>query len=56
MVSSFEQLAKSEITESTELAIVIGIDEYKGDTRGGKYQLIMPMVLKNPIDNLHNRY
>lgn len=40
-----------------ELPKVIAIDEYKGDTREGKYQLIIADgITKEPIDILPNRY
>ncbi|KKB33019.1 Mobile element protein [Bacillus thermotolerans] len=36
-----------------ELPTVIAIDEYKGDTREGKYQLIIANgITKEPIDIL----
>jgi len=57
IVRRFDQLAQTEITEVKELPKVIAIDEYKGDTREGKYQLIIADgVTKEPIDILPNRY
>lgn len=57
IVRRFDELAKSEITEIRELPKVIAIDEYKGDTREGKYQLIIADgITKEPIDILPNRY
>ncbi|MGB2993028.1 MAG: ISL3 family transposase [Paenisporosarcina sp.] len=57
IVRRFDELAESEITEIRELPKVIAIDEYKGDTREGKYQLIIADgVTKEPIDILPNRY
>lgn len=36
---------------------MIAIDEYKGDTREGKYQLIIEDgIMKKPLDILPNRY
>lgn len=56
IVRRFDNLAESEITEIRELPQVIAIDEYKGDTREGKYQLIIADgVTKEPIDILPNR-
>ncbi|MBM7715180.1 transposase [Bacillus thermophilus] len=37
----FDSLAVKEMTEVQELPRVIAIDEYKGDTKEGKYQLII---------------
>lgn len=53
----FDELADSEITEIRELQKVIAIDEYKGDTREGKYQLIIyDVVTKESIETLSNRF
>ena len=42
--------------EVTELPRVIAIDEYKGDTQAGKYQLIIADgETREPIDILPNR-
>jgi transposase len=58
VVRRFDELAESIINEETkELPKVIAIDEYKGDTEAGKYQLIIADgVTKEPIDILPNRY
>ncbi|MCM2591970.1 transposase, partial [Rossellomorea marisflavi] len=43
--------------EGKELPKVIAIDEYKGDTNAGKYQLIIADgITREPIDILRNRY
>lgn len=52
----FDRLAVKEMTEVQELPKVIAIDEYKGDTKAGKYQLIIADgETKEPIDILPNR-
>lgn len=52
----FDRLAVKEMTEVQELPRVIAIDEYKGDTKEGKYQLIIADgETKEPIDILPNR-
>ncbi|MBM7692098.1 transposase [Peribacillus deserti] len=57
IVRRFDQLALSEIRPVEDLPSVIAIDEYKGDTREGKYQLIIAdAVTRKPIDILPNRY
>jgi transposase len=57
IVRRFDRMAKSEIRPVEELPAVIAIDEYKGDTREGKYQLIIADgITKKPIDILPNRY
>ncbi|MFE7065215.1 ISL3 family transposase [Sutcliffiella sp. NPDC057660] len=58
VVRRFDQLAESTVNEEAkELPKVIAIDEYKGDTREGKYQLIIANgITKEPIDILPNRY
>jgi transposase len=57
IVRRFDALATKEIQEVRELPPVIAIDEYKGDTREGKYQLIIANgETKEPIDILPNRY
>jgi transposase len=57
IVRRFDQMAQSEIRPVIELPAVIAIDEYKGDTREGKYQLIIADgVTRKPIDILPNRY
>ncbi|MFS0865697.1 ISL3 family transposase [Fredinandcohnia sp. 179-A 10B2 NHS] len=58
IVRRFDELAESTVNEEVkELPKVIAIDEYKGDTREGKYQLIVANgITKEPIDILPNRY
>lgn len=58
IVRRFDQLAKETVNEEAkDLPKVIAIDEYKGDTREGKYQLIIADgTTKEPIDILPNRY
>lgn len=56
IVRRFDELAKRELKEVHELPRVIAIDEYKGDTNEGKYQLIIANgETKEPIDILPNR-
>ncbi|WP_047983024.1 ISL3 family transposase [Ornithinibacillus californiensis] len=57
IVRRFDQLAETEIKEVNSLPSVIAIDEYKGDTKEGKYQLIIADgITKQPLDILPNRY
>jgi len=58
IVRRFDALAKTSVEEEpNELPKAIAIDEYKGDTKEGKYQLIIAnAVTKEPIDILPNRY
>ncbi|MDE3838084.1 ISL3 family transposase [Bacillus methanolicus] len=57
VVRRFDRLASSEIRAVEELPKIIAIDEYKGDTKEGKYQLIIADgVTKKPLDILPNRY
>ncbi|WP_246946200.1 ISL3 family transposase [Bacillus pinisoli] len=57
VVRRFDQIANNEIKKVELLPTVIAIDEYKGDTREGKYQLIIADgVTKQPLDILPNRY
>ncbi|MDR4888546.1 ISL3 family transposase, partial [Fredinandcohnia sp. QZ13] len=57
IIRRFDQISRSEIRPVEELPNVIAIDEYKGDTREGKYQLIIADgITKEPIDILPNRY
>ena len=52
----FDQIGDSEIKEVEELPEIIAIDEYKGDTDEGKYQLIIANgMTREPIDILPNR-
>jgi transposase len=56
VVRRFDNAAKSEIRPIEVLPKAIAIDEYKGDTREGKYQLIIADAFtKEPIDILPNR-
>lgn len=56
IVRRFDVLALQELTETAKLPRVIAIDEYKGDTREGKYQLIIADgETREPIDILPNR-
>jgi transposase len=58
VVRRFDQLAEVTVNEvAKELPKVIAIDEYKGDTKEGKYQLIIANgITREPIDILPNRY
>ena len=57
IVRRFDQLAEKQIKRVESLPPVIAIDEYKGDTIEGKYQLIIADgVTKQPLDILPNRY
>ena len=56
VIRRFDQLAKKELKEIKELPKVIAIDEYKGDTQEGKYQVIIADgETREPIDILPNR-
>lgn len=56
IVRRFDLVALQEVTEPAKLPRVIAIDEYKGDTREGKYQLIIADgETREPIDILPNR-
>lgn len=56
IVRRFDLVALQELTETAKLPRTIAIDEYKGDTREGKYQLIIANgETKEPIDILPNR-
>lgn len=56
IVRRFDLVALQEVTETAKLPRVIAIDEYKGDTREGKYQLIIADgETREPIDILPNR-
>jgi len=57
IVRRFDKISRSEIKPVEALPTVIAIDEYKGDTKEGKYQLIIANpITKQPIDILPNRY
>lgn len=52
----FDQMAKETVKNVQELPSVIAIDEYKGDTNEGKFQLIIADgQTKKPLDILPNR-
>ena len=52
----FDQIAQTEVKQVESLPRVIAMDEYKGDTREGKYQLIIADgITKQPLDILPNR-
>lgn len=56
IIRRFDALAEQELQETRELPSAISIDEYKGDTSEGKYQLIIADALtREPIDILPNR-
>ena len=57
VIRRFDRIATEEIHQVEELPKVIAIDEYKGDTQEGKYQLIIADgITRKPIDILPNRY
>ncbi|APH03591.1 ISL3 family transposase [Bacillus weihaiensis] len=58
VVRRFDDLSQNTIQEDPkELPRAIAIDEYKGDTKEGKYQLIIADAeTREPIDILPNRY
>ena len=41
MIRRFKKIAKKEMVAGVHLPKAIAIDEYKGDTDAGKYQLII---------------
>ncbi|GFZ81818.1 ISL3 family transposase [Compostibacillus humi] len=56
IIRRFDELAEKELKDVEELPRVISIDEYKGDTKEGKYQVIIANgETKEPIDILPNR-
>ncbi|PGL69241.1 hypothetical protein [Bacillus sp. AFS055030] len=56
VIRGFDELSKKEINQVTALPKVIAIDEYKGDTQAGKYQLIIVNgKTRKLIDILPNR-
>ncbi len=56
-IRRFDHIAKGEIRKVDQLPKVIAIDEYKGDTREGKYQFIIANgITREPIDILPNRH
>lgn len=57
LIRRFDRISESEIKPVKKLPKVIAIDEYKGDTKEGKYQVIIADGLtKEPLDILPNRY
>lgn len=57
IVRRFDKLAEAQIKSVEALPPIIAIDEYKGDTSEGKYQLIIADgITKQPLDILPNRY
>lgn len=58
IVRRFDEFAGNTVEEEpNELPKAIAIDEYKGDTKEGKFQLIIAdAVTREPIDILPNRY
>lgn len=55
-IRRFDQISASYLKETEELPEVIAIDEYKGDTNEGKYQLIIADgETGKPLDILPNR-
>src|SRR5690606_24651283 len=56
VIRRFDRLAEEELPKVHKLPEVIAIDEYKGDTREGKYQLIIADgKTREPIEILPNR-
>lgn len=56
VIRRFKNIASKEVVEGVSLPKAIAIDEYKGDTDAGKFQLIIANAeTKEPIDILPNR-
>ena len=56
VIRRFEQVAQKELSPGVVLPKVIAIDEYKGDTNEGKFQLIIANAeTREPLDILPNR-
>lgn len=56
VIRRFDTLAVRELKDTEELPTVISMDEYKGDTDAGKYQLIIADGdSREPLDILPNR-
>lgn len=56
IIRRFDQLAKETLKKRKQVPRAIAIDEYKGDTKAGKYQVIIADAeTKEPIDILPNR-
>jgi transposase len=57
VIRRFDTITFSLLKEVVELPEVIAIDEYKGDTDRGKFQLIIADgITRKPLDILENRY
>lgn len=56
VIRRFKKIAQKEMVQGVQLPKAIAIDEYKGDTDAGKFQLIIANAeTKEPIDILPNR-
>ncbi|WP_456271875.1 ISL3 family transposase [Bacillus sp. AK031] len=56
VIRRFDHISASQLKEVHKLPPVIAIDEYKGDTNAGKYQLIIANgETREPLDILPNR-
>ncbi len=56
MIRRFKEVAKEQMTNGVRLPKAIAIDEYKGDTDAGTYQLIIANAeTHEPLDILPNR-
>lgn len=56
VIRRFKKMVHKEMVKGVQLPKAIAIDEYKGDTDAGKYQLIIANAeTKEPIDILPNR-
>lgn len=56
VIRRFKKVANKQLVEGVRLPKVIAIDEYKGDTDAGTYQLIIANAeTREPIDILSNR-
>lgn len=56
VIRRFKEVAKAQVTNGVRLPKAIAIDEYKGDTDAGTYQLIIANAeTHEPIDILPNR-
>ncbi len=56
IIRRFKDVAEKELAKGVRLPKIIAIDEYKGDTDAGKFQLVIAnAVTREPIDILPNR-
>ncbi|PIC62556.1 ISL3 family transposase [Sporosarcina sp. P13] len=56
IIRRFQRIAKNEMVEGVRLPKAIAIDEYKGDTDAGKFQLIIANAeTREPLEILPNR-